>query len=181
MDWFEKQKLDNVVSFFAEKHKELTNKNLSQTFLYKYLAFLDFTYLKKVGHPSLNLKYLAMERGPVPIDIYKNKNNLKSELYEFENIKDDIYIVHSKRKADLDYLDSEEIKIMRALLNKYAHDYATASEISEDSHKEIKAWIKAFNVKKNQPMKYEDELEFSENNLTFEEEAFKVWQSLHAI
>ncbi|GAG44260.1 unnamed protein product, partial [marine sediment metagenome] len=38
---YKKEKSDNAICFFAFNHKRKTGKYLPQTFLYKYLAFLD--------------------------------------------------------------------------------------------------------------------------------------------
>lgn len=63
---YQKEKIESAVCFFASKHKEYTGRNLYQTFLYKYLGLFESEYIKKYGHPPLGLKYLAMDKGPVP-------------------------------------------------------------------------------------------------------------------
>jgi hypothetical protein len=41
---YRKERIDNAVLFFAQKHHQKTKKYLSQTVLYKYLAFFEFRY-----------------------------------------------------------------------------------------------------------------------------------------
>lgn len=48
---YKDEKLKNAICFFANEHEKLTRKPLSQTFLYKYLAFLDFKSIEhRAGH-----------------------------------------------------------------------------------------------------------------------------------
>ena len=49
MQFYKKERVDNAILFFAQKHYKKTKKYLSQTALYKYLAFFEFRYLKKAG------------------------------------------------------------------------------------------------------------------------------------
>ncbi|GMO44423.1 MAG: hypothetical protein Pg6C_06280 [Treponemataceae bacterium] len=72
---YRKELIENAVLFFAQKHYQKTKKYLSQTVLYKYLAFFEFRYLKKAGDMPLELTYKAMQRGPVPMEIYENRDN----------------------------------------------------------------------------------------------------------
>ncbi|MGH2575337.1 MAG: hypothetical protein ACRDFC_06525, partial [Ignavibacteria bacterium] len=58
---YQKEKIINSILFFAKEHKNKTRKPLLQTFLYKYLAFLDFKSVEETGLPALGLTYLAME------------------------------------------------------------------------------------------------------------------------
>ena len=76
---FQKEKIENAISYFAAEHTKITRQPLFQTALYKYLAFFDFEILKKAGTPALGLKYSAMDKGPIPIDIYSQRENYKTE------------------------------------------------------------------------------------------------------
>lgn len=78
-------KIQNAIAFLAEKFKEKAGRPISQTFLYKLLAYVDFTSLKKYGIPTLGLKYVAMDRGPVPIEIY-NEIKEQNKFITFEVI-----------------------------------------------------------------------------------------------
>lgn len=87
------EKIKNAICYFAAEHEKKTKKHLSQTFLYKYLAFLDFESLSDTGHPVLGLKYKAMGRGPVPIEIYDKRKDLKTECFEFKELEDEKFII----------------------------------------------------------------------------------------
>ena len=70
---YRNEKIQSAVAFFAKQHYKKTKRLLYQTYLYKYLAFLDFLSLRETGIPALGLVYSAMDLGPVPIEIYGNK------------------------------------------------------------------------------------------------------------
>ena len=44
---YQKEKIENAICFFASEHQKKTKHPLYQTFLYKYLAFLDFESLRE--------------------------------------------------------------------------------------------------------------------------------------
>lgn len=175
MNWLQKEKLDNAISFFAQEHETQTGKTLPQTFLYKYLAFLEFEILKETGNIVFDLKYSAMEYGPVPIELYSEKEKLNNEIFEFVDRGNSQYIVKSKKKPDLDYFNLDELKVMRSLIKEYAHDFATTSEISENSHKKIKSWQAAYLRKPNSIMDFSDTFETKNKkaaDLSFQEENY---------
>lgn len=186
---YKKEKIDNAICFFAKKHKEKTSKNLYQTFLYKYLAFLEFNILKKTGHPVFDLDFLAFERGPVPKEIYDNRKNLDNELFKFERISDneygvkEIYIIVSKSDPDLDYFSDIEIEEMNNLITIFATQYATSSIISEASHEKIKAWKKTWKNNPNGLMNYDFTFEGDlhdkpEKSLSFAEECYLTFKAI---
>jgi hypothetical protein len=92
---YQKEKIENAICFFASEHHKATRQPLYQIFLYKYLAFFDFECLKNSGKPSLGLKYLAMERGPVPIDIYEQRDSFQSDCVKFRKVDKDKYVIES--------------------------------------------------------------------------------------
>lgn len=180
---YQKEKIENAICFFAFEHKKATGQPLYQTFLYKYLAFFDFECLKKTGRPSLGLKYIAMEKGPVPPEIYNKRNSYKTDCFEFRMISQEIYIIDPKGKPDLAYFSPNEIVQMRRLIEIFADSYVKSNEISEASHEAIKAWRKAWKKKKNSLIEFEDE--FDENpvsknpsNLTPQEETFLIYKGI---
>jgi len=156
---YQKEKTDNAICYFAFRHKEATGKNLSQTFLYKYLAFFEFEYLKKYGRLPLGLKYLAMEKGPVPIDIYGKRSAYNTSCAAFKRISEDQYVVIAKAKPDMDYFSSAEIEEMSRLIQIYADEFVRAGDISDASHQEIAAWRKTYARKPNAPIDYESTFE----------------------
>jgi uncharacterized phage-associated protein len=180
---YKKEKRENAMCYFATEHYNKTGRYLPQTTLYKYLAYLDFTSLKEMGKPALELKYKAMSEGPVPPEIYNRRKNYKSRLVEFIPTGENKYIVKSKGNADSDYFSKYEIHKMNELINKYAIHSMSEKEIIDrickDSHKEIRAWKVAHDIKENTFMKYEDTFENifnkNEDELTAAEENFLLY------
>jgi len=151
---YQKEKLDNAICFFALEHKKKSGKNLVQTYLYKYLAFVDFFSVEKTGVPAFGLEYTAMKRGPVPCDIYNKRHYLKTVLYEFKKKPGDIYVILPKQNPNLDYFSAFELVIMSRLIERYATKYSTTDEISEYSHKRILAWKRTYEKKVNGKIDY---------------------------
>ncbi len=143
------EKLNNAICFFASEHKKNSGTHLTQTYLYKYLAFLDFLSVKEFGVPSFDLCYRAMERGPVPIEIYNKRDNLKTPLFEFVAQEKNIYIIRSKSRPNLDYFSAFELDLMSGLIKKYAKKGSRTDEISDDSHETLDAWKQTYKTKKN--------------------------------
>jgi hypothetical protein len=146
MQVYRKERIDNAILFFAREHYKKTKKYLSQTALYKYLAFFEFRYLKKSGDMPLELTYRAMEHGPVPIEIYENRDNPEyfslvlfepshSQTGTFYRIKP-----KPRRRFNPDYFAEAELNEMRGLIEIFAQKWVGASTMSRASHDEIKAW-----------------------------------------
>jgi hypothetical protein len=57
---YRKERINHAMLFFAQEHHKKTHRYLSQTVLYKYLAFFEFRYLKFYGEMPLELTYRAM-------------------------------------------------------------------------------------------------------------------------
>jgi len=180
---YQKEKIENAICFFAFEHKKKTRKLLTQTFLYKYLAFLDFKSVEETGQPSLGLKYRAMERGPVPMEIYEARDHLETSCYAFKCIAKDKYVIIHKTKPNLDYFSAYEIKKMNELTEIYADRFVKTNEISEASHEKIRAWQLTHSKKPNDFIDYS--LQFdgdvflkSDEDLTFPEEAYLTFKAL---
>jgi len=151
---YRKERIDNALLFFAQNHHKKTKRHLSQTFLYKYLAFFEFRYLKTAGDMPLELTYKAMERGPVPMEIYGNRdkpNYFAKVVFEPLKTKSDSigYIVKPNGKFESDYFAEAELKEMNNLIEIFAQQWVTATEISEASHQAIKAWKKTYTRQPN--------------------------------
>jgi len=182
---YQKEKIENAILFFTKEHYKKTKKYLSQTFLYKYLAFLDFTSLKEIGQPALNLTYLAFDRGPVPEEIYNIRKNYQTSLFKFVDIGDNRIQIIPKQKAkpDLDFFSPYEIKLMEKLIEIYASSYVDTNMISDCSHKEILAWKRTYEKNKNGLIDYshtfkEDVYNKEESLLTVQEENFKTYDAV---
>ncbi|MCG6535689.1 MAG: SocA family protein [Syntrophales bacterium LBB04] len=180
---YREEKIKNAICFFASEHEKRTRKPLSQTFLYKYLAFLDFKSIELIGRPALGLVYSAMDKGPVPIDIYAKRDNLKNECFVFVPLEEEKYIVKANGKPDLDYFSRFEITEMSRLVEIYADYFVKASDISEASHETIDAWKKTWARKRNAIINYddvfvEDLLTKPEADLSFAEESYLLYKAL---
>jgi len=183
---YQKEKIENAILFFAKEHRAKTHQYLAQTFLYKYLAFLDFKSLEKTGHPALGLKYMAMKLGPVPIDIYNNRHNYKTDLFQFISFDNDekIQIVaKDNKKTNFDYFSQFEINLMKELIEIYADSFVKSGTISDASHEAIKAWRKAFSIKPNSIIDYSyafdnDVQSTPSQNLTFQEQVYKTFKKI---
>jgi uncharacterized phage-associated protein len=152
---YQKEKIENAICFFAFEHREKSGKTLTQTYLYKYLAFLDFLSVEKLGIPAFDLEYKAMKRGPVPIAIYNNRDQLKTDLYEFKK-DESVYYVVPKRRPNLEYFSDVEIALMNRLIKLHARKHCSTDDICEHSHRRITAWKKTFDKQQNDTIDFLD-------------------------
>jgi hypothetical protein len=165
---YRKERIDNALLFFAQNHYKKTKKYLSQTFLYKYLAFFEFRYLKKVGDMPLELTYKAMEHGPVPTEIYDNRANpsyFSKVIFEPFQMKDGKtgYLVKPNGKFNPDYFAEAELEEMNNLIEIFAQQWISAAEMSEASHQDITSWMKTYS---RQPNANIDPIEEFDRNIT---------------
>jgi hypothetical protein len=188
---YKKERTDNAILFFAQKHYQKTKNYLSQTFLYKYLAFFEFRYLKSAGDMPLELTYKAMERGPVPMEIYGNgttPNYFSKVIFEPFQTKGgkDGYLVKPNGNFEPDYFADAEIEEMNNLIEMFARQWVKASDMSDMSHQEIKAWRKTYSVQPNAEINPIEEFDrdimaVSEEELTTAEERFLFRHGLRAV
>jgi len=136
---YQKEKVENAVLFFAQQQQKCARKPLYQTYLFKYLAFLDFESLKLTGRPSLGLTYRALEKGPVPIALYNRE--MEFDSFDFINDEQGKY-VKAKKGPDMSYFSNFEIKLMDKLIEIFATRYVYSKHMSDASHEEISAWRK---------------------------------------
>ena len=151
---YRKERIENAMLFFAQKHYQKTKMYLSQTFLYKYLAFFEFRYLKAAGDMPLELTYKAMEYGPVPMEIYENRGKpgcFSKVVFDPFPLKDRKtgYLIKPKGKFEPDYFADAELEEMNNLIEMFAQSWVKSSEMSEMSHQAIKAWKKTYSVQPN--------------------------------
>ena len=153
----QKEKTKNAIGFFALLHKKKTGKDLPQTFLYKYLAFLDFDSVQENGEPVLGLEYYARKLGPVPDKIYdyfKSKKEITTDLFVVKNIHKKVYmIIPTGKEPDLDFFTNWELNKMESLVNVYGNRYNNTKDVIEKSHELITAWK---NTKLNRKINYKD-------------------------
>ena len=151
---YRKERIENALLFFAKEHHKKTRKYLSQTFLYKYLAFFEFRYLKASGDMPLELTYKAMERGPVPMEIYSNREKqgyFSKVVFEPFSTKNGNsgYLVKPIGKFNPDYFADAELEEMNNLIEMFAQQWVKATDMSDMSHQAIKAWKKTYSIQPN--------------------------------
>jgi hypothetical protein len=131
---YRKERIDNILLFFAREHYKKTKKYLSQTALYKYIAFFEFRHLKARGDMPLELQYRAMEHGPVPIDIYDHRfdhdffSKVIFEKYKLPSGKDAI-VVKPNGKFEDDYFSENELEEMNNLVEIFAQQWVDAMKL----------------------------------------------------
>lgn len=193
MKAYRKERIDNAIAFFVHEHYHKTKKPLSQTKLWKYLAYFEISMVKKTGVPPLELKYTAWEYGPVPVALRKaiveNKYIPEAVKTEINKKNSKTYITFSpdkKSNYELDYFSENEIEEMFHLVDIFADIFVTASDMSESSHRDFKSWKKAWDRKgdkKCSPMDISEEFSDDirskdENELKLPEENYLAFESL---
>ena len=181
---YRKQRIDNIILYFASEHYKKTKKYLSQTALYKYLAFFEFRHLKKHGDMPLELNYKAMPYGPVPIDIYdhRNDNNYFSKVvFEKTTLKSgkDIIIVKPNGKFDDDYFSENELEDMRKLIEIFAQQWVGAQVMSDGSHQSLRSWKVTYKKSPNAFIDPKDE--FDSDILSLPPEALTAIQERYLL
>lgn len=171
MNPLQRERLELAIGYFAQKYHQKNRRAPSQTEIYKFLAFIEFASIRETGKPVFGLRYLAMEHGPVPIELYKEFKSQKFSHYKYFTIKVEEIAPNKKAikiyprqgiKLDLDLFSQRE----KALLEKYTEiliaPHLKSLHYSEASHEAIRAWKKAYEKKPNSVMDYADEVETEE-------------------
>ena len=96
--------------------------------------------MKETGRPALGLRYRAMERGPVPVEIYAKRESYSSPQFKFVKDQNNHIMIIPKGVPDLDYFSAYEIELMSKLIEIYAKSYILTGLVSDASHEEIAAW-----------------------------------------
>ena len=182
---YKTEKINNAICFFAQEVYKFRKQYLPRTLLYKFLSYLDFSSIEKLGKPALELEYRAYKNGPVPVGIYNSREGYQTDCFKFEKRGTDKFVIISTKEADLDYFSEFEIETMNYLIDKYIKNNLNMKQIidniCEDSHNEIKAWKVAYDRKKNSRINYSDtfgEINKKESNkLSIQEERFLVYHS----
>lgn len=148
---YRKERIDNAIAFFVIEHHYKTHKPLSQTKLWKYLAYFEIEMVKKTGVPPLELEYTALERGPVPLELRESiiNNEYKTELVkiivEQKDGKKYVNICPNKNaEYDLNYFSESETEEMFRLIEIFADSFVTANDMSESSHETFLSWRRAW-------------------------------------
>ena len=168
---YREEKIKNAAIYFTGEHRKRVKKPLYQTYLYKYLAFLDFCSIREMGRPVLDLTYRAMDLGPVPLEVYEGKEKVTGCKFIQDEMGEQVV---TNLKPDLDYFSDYEIELMKRLLDFYARKWVTARTMSDATHEDILAWKR---TPRNQEI--DKELEFEgdlskkrKEDLTFPETVY---------
>jgi uncharacterized phage-associated protein len=185
MEGFIKNKVENAICYIAKEYKKKARKYISQTVLYKILAFIDFDSVKETGKPAFGLEYSAMENGPVPREIYDKRQDYDTELFRFCPKDGGKFVVIAKEKAkpDLDYFSGYEVELINKLLFIFGDSKVNAGHASKASHERITVWEKAWNRKPNSKIDFAemfDNLE-EKKDLTYPEEVYITYSALKAL
>lgn len=152
-------KVLNAIKYFVKN-----THNCRKTKLFKLLYFLDFIHFKKYGTTVTGYTYIAMPRGPVPIELYEQitKENLPEEFKKNLSIYEDIdeqdgesrgfkIVLKGDKKTEVDVFTPNEMKIMNDV--SFMFKDATAKEMSEITHLKNSPWDLTIKTKgKNAPI-----------------------------
>lgn len=151
---YRKERVNNLLLFFAIEHYKKTKTFLSQTALYKYLAFFEFRHLFYRGDMPVELVYRAMDYGPVPIEIYDHRfepEYFEKVVFEIVQLKDgkECILIKPKGKFDPDYFSENELEDLRQVIEIFAQRWVTSKVMSDASHREIRSWLKTHSINPN--------------------------------
>jgi len=145
---FDKYKTINATLFVIES---LQKSNIEADFhkVFKILYFADQEHLAQYGRPILGDKYIAMENGPVPSNLYDSFKIVKgnSIFSNRDNFKDffEIYnnfYIKNKKMPQLDYLSKSDIEILTKSINE--NRSLNFNQLTDKSHD--KAWKSANSI-----------------------------------
>ena len=139
----------------------------------------------------LELTYIAMQRGPVPMEIYGNRNKqgyFSKVIFDPVQTKDGNlgYIVKPDGKFNSDYFAEAELEEMNNLIEMFAQGWVNANDMSEMSHQAINAWKKTYSREPNAVIDPIEEFDrdimtVPEDELTTAEERFLLQHCLRAV
>jgi putative zinc finger/helix-turn-helix YgiT family protein len=132
-------KFSEMVRYFAQELRPFKTK------LNKLLFYADFTAFKVRGHSISGMKYVAIERGPVPhryeslFDYMVEHGLIKQETVMFsQGYLGKSYYLANGDQVGTGVLSEDELEALRAVALWFKD--VSASEISEISHLE-QAWL----------------------------------------
>lgn len=175
----QKTLVENIVAYFACEYHDRCESWPYQTWLYKALALLDFRSLHLYGHPVTGLEYSAYAKGPVPNEIYNNRDNLSFSKFHFKETGANRYIVIAE-EPDCDMIPGMYIDMMDTLCDEFARPIIVTNDISDASHDEVKAWRPTWERAKkinpvtppSLPISYDDEMSYIKDPLVLDAYSF---------
>lgn len=147
-----KEKLENAIAYISIIHTTISKKPAFQTYIYKYLALIDFAEIKESGHSVFELDYVALENGPVPALLYDNKEtNLVRQPFKetvvLKRTEEQQIIFEPVGEPDLSYFSEHEIQLIEATVEHYASKVRNVKQLCEATHQEIPAWKQAWDAR----------------------------------
>ena len=172
---YREQKIEQAICKMAQRHREKSSRPLYSTFLYKYLAFMDFRSLEDTGIPAFHFEYRAMPYGPVPLEIYEKRGQNHSEYYRWNDLGENRYTIEVIRSPELKYFSRYELDLLDRMIADYAEKFSSTIEISEESHNKIRAWKIAHDRKPNSI------IDFADTFATQEDKNYHNWLLYRAL
>jgi hypothetical protein len=111
------QKIKNAVVFLASEHERLVHKPLGLDFLQRYLAFLDYSSLKRIRRQALGLLYSTMGRNPITAGFSEGDKKQKNDCFVLVPQRGGGYVVKATCEPDLGCFSSFEIHEMKRLVS----------------------------------------------------------------
>jgi hypothetical protein len=121
-----------------------------------------------------------MDNGPVPKELYYNRDKIKSDLFKFVNIKDNEYRIEALKKPNLDFFSEYEEEEMKNILDFFKGQDTNSQTASKASHEKIRAWrIAYYDKAPNSEINFDDTFEFKDRqNLTSQEDVYLLYKSI---
>jgi hypothetical protein len=132
------EKIRNAIVFFALEHERLARKPLGVNFLHKYLAFLDFSSIAKIGRPAIGVLYRTMRRGSLPTDSWERADIPKDDRFVIVSEKGGGHAVKTVAKPDLKCFSSFELEEMKRIVKINADRVVKAFDLRDDTRE--KTW-----------------------------------------
>jgi uncharacterized phage-associated protein len=139
------KRLAAVIAYFVKE-----TKNCKKTKLGKLLFFLDFLHFKRFGTSVTGNDYVAMPKGPVPIQLYRSITDgnlpeeiartlaIEEEMDEYGESKGFRISVRPRAQVEMDLLSPRELAVMEEVAFIF-HD-SSATEMSEITHLRNTPW-----------------------------------------
>ncbi|MGE8798405.1 type II toxin-antitoxin system antitoxin SocA domain-containing protein [Leptospira interrogans] len=174
----EKEKLDQLILFFAIEHTKNSHRLLHMTMLLKFIDLFELTLLEDYGTPPIGFSYTAHPQGPVPEDLYgkikteKYTSNLFKVIKPNRSVSKGVVIQPLAKEYNLDYFSDIEIDKMYELIDKFSTNYQNNKAIIAATHK-LKAWRSAWFNRRKQgqnkvPMNLRDMFDDKDNKYTLD-------------
>lgn len=145
---YEIERMENIIARFIKINP---SKNITQTIVYKILAYIDNYFVIHDGSPIFPIEYKAMQHGPVPIKLYAELKVRGIESKYILTEREDNKTFFKLKKKNFTFNDKIFSPFEERLLDDlftWLPSYFSAGQISESSHQDIAAWIKSWDKRK---------------------------------